>query len=48
MYREGDIQNAELLAKQMISLPIYPGLEENELDYIIQNVNKVVEELYGN
>ena len=47
MYREGDIKNAELLAKQMISLPIYPGLQDNELDYIIQKVNKVVKELYG-
>ena len=48
MYREGDIKNAELLAKKMISLPIYPGLEESEQDFVIQNTNKVVKEFYEN
>ena len=46
MYKEGDIKNAELLAKKMISLPIYPNLEINEQEYVIQNINKIVEEFY--
>ncbi len=38
-YTTGDIPNAEILAKQMISLPIYPSLSEPELVYISEAVN---------
>jgi len=33
-YKEGDFPVAEKLANQSLSLPIYPGLKENEINYI--------------
>ncbi len=38
-YQIGDIPKAELFAKSMISLPIYPGLKEEELCYIVDQFN---------
>ena len=39
-YKDGDIPNCEQYAKSMISLPIYPTLTEDEINYIIKNVNE--------
>jgi len=35
-YKSGDFPNAELYAKTMISLPIYPELNNEEVGYVIQ------------
>ncbi len=43
-YREGDLPNAERLAKSMISLPIYPLLKESEIDYVIEVLNKLIDQ----
>jgi len=40
-YQIGDIPKAELFAKSMISLPIYPGLKEEELCYIVDKFNEL-------
>jgi dTDP-4-amino-4,6-dideoxygalactose transaminase len=37
-YKEGDLINAERLSKEMLSLPIYPELEEWQIDYVIQKI----------
>ena len=42
-YKNGDLPNSEKLAKRMISLPIYHTLKESEVDYVIDNVNKLSE-----
>ena len=42
-YKEGDIPNAEKLSKSMISLPIYHTLEDSEIEYVIEKVNKLVD-----
>ncbi len=39
-YKDGDIPNCEQYAKSMISLPIYPTLTQDEINYIIKNVNE--------
>ena len=44
-YKEGDLPNVERLAKSMISLPIYPLLKEDEINYVIESVNSVVDEI---
>ena len=44
-YKDGDIPNTELLAKSMISLPIFPLLENDEVDYVIENLNFIVNNL---
>lgn len=46
-YKPGDIPNTERLAKSMISLPIYPFLEREEIDHVIYFLNKVVFEILG-
>ena len=45
-YKEGDLVNAERLAKSMISLPIYPLLTGREINYIIDTLNTLVEEIF--
>ena len=37
-YKEGDFPVAEKLANQSLSLPIYPGLKEDEINYICDSV----------
>jgi dTDP-4-amino-4,6-dideoxygalactose transaminase len=39
-YVAGDFPNAELYAKTMISLPIYPELRDEEVAYVVQSVRK--------
>lgn len=38
-WREGDMPNAELYYKHCISLPMYPTLTNEELDFVINKVN---------
>jgi dTDP-4-amino-4,6-dideoxygalactose transaminase len=35
----GNLKNTEALALEILSLPIYPGLLDSEIDYIIEKVN---------
>ena len=44
-YSVGDIPMVEKFAKTMISLPIYPGLQNNELDYITNTFNDTYSEM---
>ena len=37
-YKKGDFPIAEKLAKQCLSLPIYPGLKENEINYVCDSI----------
>ena len=39
-YREGDFPVAERLASQCLSLPIFPELSEEEIDYVIDAINQ--------
>jgi len=45
-YKRGDLPNSERLAKSMISLPIYPLLRDDEINYVIDSVNKTIKELF--
>lgn len=42
-YSYGSLPNCELFANQMISLPIYPFLSSEEVDYVIDSVNEAAE-----
>jgi len=44
--KKGDIPNVEYFANSMISLPIYPTLEQQELNYIVNTANKAIEKFY--
>ena len=39
-YKEGDFPVAERLASQCLSLPIFPELSEEEVDYVIDAINQ--------
>ncbi len=39
-YRKGNLKNTNLLSKQIATLPIYPDLKKNEVDYIIKIIKK--------
>ncbi|MFA5063440.1 MAG: DegT/DnrJ/EryC1/StrS family aminotransferase [Candidatus Omnitrophota bacterium] len=41
-YKKGDLPEAEIAARQILTLPIYPELSREEQDYIIQSVKEYV------
>lgn len=43
-YREGDFPEAERACKEVLSLPIYPGLTDKEQDYVIEELKKALDE----
>ena len=44
-YKIGDMPNTELFSKSMISLPIYPTLSIEEIDYVVESFNRVFNRL---
>ena len=43
-YKKGDFPISENLANSMISLPIYPLLEDNEIEYIASKFNILIDQ----
>ena len=43
-YPSNGMKNTERIAKKIVSLPIYPQLTDGEIDYIINNVRKYINE----
>ena len=39
-YKKGDFPIAEKYAETVISLPIYNGMTKEEIDYVIEKINK--------
>ena len=44
-YRPGDLPHAETLSKQILSLPIYPGITNNQIEFICQELISIVDRL---
>jgi dTDP-4-amino-4,6-dideoxygalactose transaminase len=44
-YVKGDLPKTEKLAATIMRIPLYTGMTEQELDYVVQNVKKVFKEL---
>jgi len=42
-YEKGDFPNSELLAKHSISLPIFPSMTNHQVDYVCENILKLLE-----
>lgn len=38
-FKKGDFPIAEVIAQTCLSLPIYPGLQKQEIDYIADRIN---------
>jgi perosamine synthetase len=45
-YRPGDFPRAETEFRRCVSIPIYPDLSGEEVEYIIESVKQTVAELY--
>lgn len=43
-YQAGDFPRTELFAKQMMSLPIYPEMTDDEVHYVIASVQQCIQE----
>lgn len=41
-YREGDFPNSERLSQRALSLPLYPGLSEEQQDYVVTALKKAI------
>lgn len=41
-YRQGDFPNAELLCQQILSLPMYPGLTDSQIERVVSAIDSVV------
>jgi dTDP-4-amino-4,6-dideoxygalactose transaminase len=42
-YKEGDLPITEEISKKVLTLPLYPSLENKKLDYIINTIKKCLE-----
>jgi dTDP-4-amino-4,6-dideoxygalactose transaminase len=43
-YQEGDFPNAEILCKQILSLPMYPGLTKNQIQEVVAEIASLIRE----
>lgn len=41
-YQSGDFPNAEQLSQEILSLPMYPGMTDDQLDHVVQTVTGLV------
>ena len=44
-YKEGDIPNVENYSRSMISLPIFPLLTNDEIEFVIETLNHIINKL---
>lgn len=44
LLKPGDFKNSEWLYERIISLPIYPGMSQDDIDYVIENVLELVKQ----
>lgn len=40
-YQAGDFPNAEILSKQILSLPMYPGLSQTQIERVVEAINDI-------
>lgn len=41
-YQAGDFPNSEILSKQILSLPMYPGLSQTQINQVVEAINVVI------
>lgn len=44
-YKEGDLPNTEKASKEVLSLPIFPGLKDKEIEYVTQKIKEFFRKL---
>ncbi|MDY7003653.1 MAG: DegT/DnrJ/EryC1/StrS aminotransferase family protein [Cyanobacteriota bacterium] len=41
-YKQGDFPNSEILSQQILSLPMYPVISEEQVNQVVETINKIV------
>ncbi len=41
-YKEGDFPGAESVYKGLITLPLYPGMEEKDVEYVVEAIKEII------
>jgi len=44
-YREGEFPNSELLSKMVLSLPMYPELQKDEVEYVCDRIHDFFDQI---
>ena len=39
-YKKGDLPVTENLSKRVLTLPLYPGMKKEDIDYIIKSIKE--------
>ena len=41
--KKGDLPITEKISDQVLTLPLYPNMEKNEMNYVIESINEFFE-----
>jgi len=41
-YQQGDFPNAETLCEEIVSLPMYPGISEEQIDIVVEQITAII------
>jgi len=41
-YQQGDFPNAEILCEEIVSLPMYPGISEEQIDIVVEQITAII------
>lgn len=42
-YKQGDFPYSEILSQQILSLPMYPGISEEQINYVVQAISQAID-----
>lgn len=41
-YQQGDFPNAEILCEEIVSLPMYPGISEEQIEMVVEQITAII------
>ncbi|MFM7791242.1 MAG: DegT/DnrJ/EryC1/StrS family aminotransferase, partial [Microcystis panniformis] len=41
-YQQGDFPNAETLCEEIVSLPMYPGIREEQIAIVVEQITAII------
>jgi len=41
-YQQGDFPNAEILCEEIVSLPMYPGISEEQIEIVVEQITAII------
>jgi dTDP-4-amino-4,6-dideoxygalactose transaminase len=44
-YRRGDLSVTEKVIDEIVTLPMYPQMKKDEIEYLIESIEKVIQRL---